>query len=164
MFKNTRDVLNQIYQPLNEKRIELRTKLAEAFNGLKITDGFYNGHYHRNSAGQYQADSYPIPVISIMGLCDIEIDFDGITVTTKLSKNRIESFNWNNLQDVCFEVYGAEDYLTDYGNNRTIDDIKGKVLSSIEKEFFISFSLSVDSITEKVINLLNTLQQKYFYY
>ena len=30
-------------------------------------------------------DYYPIPVISIKGYCDIEIEIDEITISTKLS-------------------------------------------------------------------------------
>lgn len=35
----------------------------------------------------------PIPVINVKGLCNIEIDFDGVTITTKPSKNHIALFD-----------------------------------------------------------------------
>ena len=58
----------------DEKLHELIAKLTKLHGGFKVTSGFYNGHYHKNAAGLYQADTYPIPVISVMGLCDLEID------------------------------------------------------------------------------------------
>jgi len=165
MLDNTRVILNQIYRPLDEKVHELISKLAKLHGGFKVTSGFYNGHYHKNNAGLYQADAYPIPVISVMGLCDIEIDFDGITVTTKLSKDQITAFDWNTFgADAHFEVYGAEDYLRDYGNERSIDEINGNVLSSVEKEFFVSFSLPMSTNGEEIMRFLRTLQKNHFYY
>ena len=164
MLDNTRVILNQIYRPLDEKVHELIAKLTKLHGGFKVTSGFYNGHYHKNAAGLYQADIYPIPVISVMGLCDIEIDFDCITVTTKLSKEQIAEFDWNTLGDVRFEVYGVEDYLSDYGNEQVAGQIKNNILSSDEKEFFISFSLPSGTNGEEIMRFLRTLQKNHFYY
>lgn len=160
MPESTRELLNRLYRPLDEKAHEL----SGLHSGFKITSGFYNGHYHKNNAGRYQADAYPIPVISVMGLCDIEIDFDGITVTTKLSKDQIAAFDWNTLGDVRFEVYGAEDYLSDYGNERVSDEIKSAVLSGAEQEFFVSFSIPMSTGGEELMRFLRTLQKNHFYY
>lgn len=73
MAENTRESLNQLYRPLDEKLHELIAKLTKLHGGFTVTSGFYNGHYHKNVDGLYQADAYPIPVISVMGLCDIQI-------------------------------------------------------------------------------------------
>lgn len=164
MLDNTRIALNQIYRPLDEKVHELAAKLTKLHGGFKVTTGFYNSHYHKNDAGFYQADTYPIPVISVMGLCDIEIDFDGITVTTKLSKEQITGFDWSTLGGVRFEVYGVEDYLRDFGNERIADEINDNVLSSVEKEFFVSFPLPMSTNGEEIMRFLRMLQKKNFYY
>lgn len=160
MAENTRESLNQLYRPLDEKLHELIAKLTKLHGGFKVTSGFYNGHYHKNAAGLYQADAYPIPVISVMGLCDIEIDFDGITVTTKLSKDQIKAFDWNTLGDARF----AEDYLIDYGNEQVAGQIKNNLLSSDEKEFFVSFSLPSGTDGEEIMRFLRTLQKNNYYY
>lgn len=164
MLDNTRVILNQIYRPLDEKVHELIAKLTKLHGGFKVTSGFYNGHYHKNAAGLYQADTYPIPVISVMGLCDLEIDLDCITVTTKLSKEQIARFDWNTLGDVRFEVYGVEDYLHDYGNEQAVDEIKGSVLPSEEREFFVSFSFPTTTGGEEIMRFLRMLQKNHFYY
>lgn len=164
MAENTRESLNQLYRPLDEKLHELIAKLTKLHGGFTVTSGFYNGHYHKNVDGLYQADAYPIPVISVMGLSDIEIDFDGITVTTKLSKDQITAFDWNTLGDACFEVYGVEDYLSDYGNEQVAGQIEDNLLSSDEKEFFVSFSLPSAIGGEEIMRFLRTLQKNHFYY
>ena len=89
---------------MDERAHEYIAEMTKLHGGFKIQSGFYNGHYHRNTEGNYQPDSYPIPVISVKGLCDIEIDFDGNSITSKLSKEQIISFDWNLLGEVRFEV------------------------------------------------------------
>ena len=164
MQGNIRESLNQLYQPLNEKLHELIAMLTKLHGGFKIASGFYNNHYHKNAAGLYQADAYPIPVISVMGLCDIEIDFDGLTVTTKLSKEQIIAFDWNAPGGVHFEVYGVENYLQDFGNDQSAGGIKDAALLSAEKEFFVSFPLPMSASGEDVIAFLMMLQKNHFYY
>lgn len=164
MLENIRKSLNQLYRPMDEKLNELIAKLTKLHGGFQVTSGFYNGHYHQNAAGLYQADAYPIPVISVMGLCDIEIDFDGITITTKLSKDQITAFDWNTLGDAHFEVYGVENYLRDYGNEQIAGQIKNNILSADEEEFFVSFSRPLNTGGEEIVRFLRTLQKNDFYY
>jgi len=57
---------------------------------------------------------YPIPVISVQDLCDIEIDLDNVCISTKLSKQNALSFNCDKVAHLEFEVFGVEDYLADY--------------------------------------------------
>lgn len=164
MTENTREMLNQIYQPISNMSHELVGALTGLHGGYQITNGFFNGHYHRNADGEYQADAYPISVISVMGLCDIEIDFDGISVTAKLSKESIRRFDWGLLGAIPFEVYGAEQYLTDYGSNQNPDEIGNRTQLSAEREFFVSLSLPVTISGDDVLKILEVLQKNGFYY
>lgn len=164
MSNHTRELLNHLYQPLEKRAHEFTAMLAGLHGGFKISSGFFNRHYHKNAAGVYQADAYPIPVISVMGLCDIEIDIDSITLSTKFSKEQIAAFDWNSLGDIRFEVYGVEEYLCDYGNEKDTDGIKNRALSSAEKEFFVSFFLSTAVTGEDLKRAVEMLQKKHFYY
>ncbi len=159
-----REQLNRLYRPLNEKAHEFITEMTKLHGGFKIESGFYNGHYHKNSEGNYQPDSYPIPVISVKGLCDIEIDFDGNSITSKLSKKQIISFDWNILGKIRFEVYGVNDFLQDYGDDQSAREISKLVQNSEEKEFFISFYYPASESGENVLKLLRKLQKNGFYY
>ena len=164
MDESTREVLNQFYHPIVDKAHELIAAMTRLHGGFKTTSGFFNGHYHKNSAGSYYADAYPIPVISVMGLCDIEIDFDGISLTTKLSKKQIQLFDWRVFGEIPFEVYVVENHLTDYGNHQSADKISELTLSSAEKEFFVTLSLPITACGDKVMKLLERLQRNHFYY
>lgn len=159
-----RDELNSLYRPLDQKAREFIASFVKLHGGFRVTSGFFNGHSHKNEAGNYQEDAYPIPVISVMGLCDIEIDFDAITFTAKLKKGQITDFDWRKLGGVPFEVYGVEDYLCDYGNSQDAAQIKGVVSSSKETEFFVTFSFPTDTNGEQALRFLRTLQKYGFYY
>ncbi len=163
MSITAREELNQLYKPLDDQMRALLSLLKE-WHGEKVTYGWFNSHYHKNAAGEYQKDIYPIPVISVRGLCDIEIDFDGITVTTKLSKEQIQKTDWTAFSGVPFELYGVEDYLKDYGTERAIQALSNRVRLSSEKEFFISFSLSRHIQADQVISFIKMVRDKQFYY
>ena len=163
-MENVREQLNRIYRPLDEKAHEYLSEMTKLHGGFEIESGFYNGHYHKNSEGNYQIDAYPIPVINVKGLCDIEIDFDGTSITSKLSKEQIISFDWNLLGNVKFEVYGVNDFLRDYGDNYSACEISESVQNSEEKEFFISFFIPVNESGESVLKLLRKLQKHGFHY
>ena len=164
MEENLREVLNRVYRPIVSKSQELMTMLTKAYGDAQVTCGFFNGHYHKTSAGQYQADAYPIFVISVMGLCDIEIDFDGIAVTSKLSREQARLFDWSLLKGLPFEVYGVEEYLNDYGGNDTSGTIGDRILLSAEKELFVSLFLPAAASGDEVIQAVNSLQMNHFYY
>lgn len=164
MAESTREMLNRIYQPIIGKSHELTAALARLQEKPKVTSGFFNGHYHKSANGEYQEDIYPISVISVMGLCDIEIDFDGISVTAKLSKESIRFFDWSLLREIPFEVYGVEQYLTDYGSNHNFDEISDIAGLSAEKEFFVSLSFPIMTGGDEILKTLETLQKTGFYY
>ena len=163
-MEGTREQLNRLYRPLDERAQEYIAKMTKLHGGFKIESGFYNGHYHKNSEGNYRSYAYPIPVISVKGLCDIEIDFDGTSITSKLSKEQIISFDWNLLGNVKFEVYGVNNFLRDYGDNYSACEISESVQNSEEKEFFISFFIPVNESGENVLKLLRKIQNYGFYY
>ena len=163
-MESMREQLNRLYRPLDDKAREFITEMTKLHGGFKIESGFYNGHYHKNAEGNYLPDSYPIPVISVKGLCDIEIDFDGVSTTSKLSKERTASFDWNILGKVKFEVYRVDDYLRDYGNDQSAGEIGKAVQNSPEKEFFISFYIPFSESGANVLKFLRKLQNNGFYY
>lgn len=163
MFANNREALNQFYRPLDDQMRTLLSLLKQ-WHGKRVVPGWFNGHYHKDAGGAYQKDVYPIPVISVMGLCDIEIDMDGITITSKLSTEQLQAIDWSNLKGTPFEVYGVEDYLTDYGTDQNAEELASRAIHSSEKEFFISFSLSLHAPAEQVMDVLEILYDIGFYY
>lgn len=159
-----REELNGFYKPLCNKMNDISALLKAHFAEYTATHGFFNGHYHKSQNGEYAMDFYPIPVISVMGLCDIELDYDSVTVTTKCTKNQTLEFEHTKLYGYHFEVYGVNDYLRDYGDESNTADFKELIKNSPENEFFYSFILSPNISASGVIDLLKTIQCCKFYY
>ena len=162
--EQTKELLNNIYTPIVNKTHEIISNFIKLHGDYEVSSGFFNGHYHKNSSGLYQEDKYPIPVISVKGLCDIEIDFDNLTITSKLNKEQVEIFDWQTLIDIPFEIYGVNDYLKDYGNNTNVNDIRNVISLSFEKEFFISFMFDEDVSSEDILKFVRKIERCGFYY
>ena len=108
----SRDLLNEAYSGLEAKHDEIIRALTNRI--FELGSGWYNGHYQKDPEGKWVRDAYPIPVITVKGLCDIEIQFDGISVSTKLKRETALEYPFDKFMDHGFEAYGVEDYLGDY--------------------------------------------------
>lgn len=155
-----RDLLNELYAPLERKRGELLRMLQDC--GLKAASGYYNGHYHKDTQGDYRMDYYPIPVISVWNLCDLEIDFDDICVSTKLTREEALAYDYGKLVPYPFEAFGVEDYLADfYLPGMSADALRRSILESSEQEIGFSFRFDFDAALPEFVKLL---QSEGFYY
>lgn len=76
VFGEFQKEMNAAYDRLEKKH----DALAHAFSQceLELESGWFNGHYQKNEDGSFSRDSYPIPVLSVIGVCDTELQFDRI--------------------------------------------------------------------------------------
>lgn len=150
--------LNRIYQPLEQKLNILQQMLHDL--PYRIRTGWFSGHYYRNDQGEWERSSFPIPEVDLIDLCDIEIHFDKLCVTTKLSRNDALSFPYEILSGYSYETYGVEDYLLDFPQENRISAIR----QSREKEIGFTFFMDFDSDSREIIDLIVLLIREYFYY
>ena len=137
---------------------ELARELEKEYPKLKM--GFFGGHYYRDEKGGYEEDPDEIPVIELSGLCDIELGRNGIDVTAKLRRETEPDFDYSCF-DEDFEVYGVEDWLSDYYHpGMSFAALRGNILQSNEKEFFFSFRVE----RKKLLDFLKKIQRLGFYY
>lgn len=107
---------------------------------------------------------YPIPVISIIDYCDIEVGIDKLSISAKLSKVEAEVFDYSLLEKYEFEAYGVEHYLDDfYSKGSTIDEFINRVKVSNEQE--IGFSFIFDDLDEDGVYAFVEflIRNKFFY-
>lgn len=155
--------MNEVYSQLDQKRVELLQTLRG--QSAECVSGFYNGHYRRTESGDYQMDSFPIPVISVKGCCDIEINFDTLTVSAKLSRSDALACSFEKFADIPFEVYGVENYLLDfYLAGMTVAQMHAKISGSTEKEIGVSFVFPFDVKAERICKFVEQLHHERFYY
>ena len=157
------DELNKIYYRLEMKQMELFQGLFHRVFELK--SGFYNGNYHRDSKGLYVREHYPIPVIEVRGYCDVEINLENITVSTKLTKKKAVEYNYGKLEEYSFEVYGVEDYLQDfYEPGMVTEELQAAIKKSEEKEIGFSFKFNYDITGNEMYEFVKMLRREGFFY
>ena len=150
--------LNDIYEKLDKKAREICKRLHCDF-------GYFNNHYHKNASGQYEIDHFPIPVVSLKGRCDIEIDINQISVTTKLTREKAISSNYDQVMAYDFEAYGVNNYLDDfYLAGDTTNDMIEKIKRSKEETVFFSFYFPFDVAPSVVYEFVNFIGEKGFFY
>lgn len=155
---------------LNNVYYRLETKQAELFQGLfhrtfELKRGYYNGNYHRDNGGNYVMEYYPIPIIEVQGLCDVEINLENITVSTKLTKQKAMEYNYDRLKEYSFEVYGVEEYLQDYyKTGMTTEELQAAIKKSEEKEIGFSFRFGFDVTGNEMYEFAKMLRREGFFY
>ncbi len=85
MNKELLNEINAAYYHLEAKKTEIVQALLHRI--FQLESGWYNGHYHKSEDGDWERESYPIPVVGVKGICDIEIQFDKITVSAKMKRD-----------------------------------------------------------------------------
>ena len=155
--------LNEVYYPLELKRAELVCALFHPM--FELSSGFFSGHYHETPEGDFQMDYYPIPVISVKDLCDIEIDFDGISVSAKKKRRDVLEYPFEALKGYAFEAFGVEDYLcTYYKKGLSLADMKQSIAESAEREIGFSFSFPFDINGKTLLDFVKLLRREGFFY
>lgn len=115
--------IQRFYDRLERKSAQIGHALSHRIFQLEV--GWYNGHYHKGQHGVWSREAYPIPVIGVKDFCDIEIQPDHISVSTKLKRSAALSYSFETFAGYDFEAYGVEDYLADfYHAGQTIQELK----------------------------------------
>lgn len=155
--------LNEAYSRLEAKHNEIIRAVAHRI--VEIESGWYNGHYQKNSDGKWVRDAYPIPVITIKGLCDIEIQFDRISISAKLKRDAALAYSFDKLMEYEFEAYGVEDYISDYYHpSQTVQELKNNIKTSGETEIGFSFAFPFEVDGKLIFEFVKLLRQEGFYY
>lgn len=160
----------ELLNEMNAAYCRLETKKAEIVHALwhkifELESGWYNGHYHRNEDGEWSREFYPIPVISVNGLCDIEIQFDKVSVSTKLKRGKALGYSFEKFVQYEFEAYGVEDYLADfYHEGQTVNEMKENIQTSDETDIGFSFVFPFDIDEKQIFEFAKLLRREGFFY
>ena len=148
----------------------LETRSGQLFHALfhrvfELEVGWYSGHYHKMEDGNWTREAYPIPVIGVKGFCDIEVQPDHISVSTKLKRSSALNYSFVKFAEYDFEAYGVEDYLADfYPPGQTIEELKENIRACQEREIGFSFSFPFDVDGQKMYEFVKLLRREGFYY
>ena len=160
----------ELVKEINAAYCCLEMKQAQIVHALfhrsfELKSGWYNGHYHKGDNENWFRESYPIPVISVKGFCDIEIQFDKVSVSTKLTRKAALMYSFEKFIGHEFEAYGVEDYVADfYHAGQTVKEMKEKIRASDEKEIGFSFVFPFDIEGKQIFEFVKLLRREGFYY
>ena len=161
-----KELLNEI----NTAYYRLEMKQAEIIHALfhrifELESGWYNGHYHKGDNENWIRESYPIPVIAVKGFCDIEIQFDKISISTKLKRSTVLTYSFEKFTGYEFDAYGVEDYLADfYHAGQTVHEMKDNIRVCDEKEIGFSFMFPFEVDGKQIFEFVKLLRREGFYY
>lgn len=163
MIAQLRNEMNSAYYRLEEKQAEIVHALT--YRIFEVESSWYSGHYHKDDNGKWIRESYPIPVIAVKGLCDIEIGFDKISISSKLERDTALTYSFEKFTGVDFEAFSVEDYLTDfYHPGQTLQDMKENIHACNENQIAFSFVFPFDMEGTEIFEFAKLLRREGFFY
>lgn len=163
MDKELLKEINIAYNRLEMKQTEITHALFHRI--FELESGWYSGHYHKGEDGNWFRESYPIPVIGVRGVCDIEIQFDKLSISTKLKQDIALTYSFEKFSGYEFEAYGVEDYLADfYQPGQTVQEMKDNIHACDEKEIGFSFVFPFDVEGKQIFEFVKLLRREGFFY
>ncbi len=161
MYKQILHLLNVEYSRIEKKTKDLENALT--LNDFNAKCGWYNGHY-RAEGKKWIREAYPVSVIEVCGICDIEIGFYDVSVSTKLKREKALEYSFEKLTGYPFEAYGANDYLTNlYESGQPLPVLKENIENCSECEICFSFVFPFNIGGSTICKLIALLRNDYFY-
>lgn len=157
---------------INDDYKELDYTLNDIFNSLfRLPDeytykiGYFNYRYFKNkNNNSYELEYFPIPVISILGICDIEIDFDQIRFVSKIKHYSALIYDYYELNGYEFDLYQLDNQAYKLYKSGDSTDGLSFLLSKIDaKEIGITFYFTKDNLPD-VVEFISFLDNQGFYY
>ena len=169
--------LNELYTTLTAKAQSLMKFLMPLISSsLLMSMSYLIKHYIRNmykrrettpeNAAETSEDNYPIPVIRLSDLCEVEIYTDVISVFTRLKRSDAESFDFSRLSGYSFEAYGYDSgSLMDFcGSNIPLQQVKDNILRSNTEVADFYFDFPFDCGESEILSLVTLLHDSGFFF
>ncbi len=148
--------LNSIYKPIYERTKSILAELKK--NGYKCEWGYFGKHYIKHNNNWF-VEYFPIPVIDVNSICEIGIDLEHIFIEYKMLKQTALKCDFNKFTKYKFEVYGVENYLSDFYNaEMDLNNINGRILESEEKEVGISIFLDIETCFDDILMAIRDIE------
>lgn len=156
------DDINTLYRDA-ELRLESTLRALRQL-GCPLSHGWYNGHYRKGAGGAWQRESFPIPVIHVEGLCEVELPFESIAVTARLTRASALTYRFDRLADYDYELLSAEDMQTEYYHRGMSDsERQTRLEASHEPQLLITVHLPPDVSDGELVRLIGILLQDGFF-
>ena len=99
--------LQKIYAKLDDQQAIIYQALRRRVWTLE--SGWFNGRFHKTIGDRYVREAYPIPVISIIGLCAIAVHFVKVSILTRLEREIALDRNFDRFVNLYFIARSSDD-------------------------------------------------------
>ncbi len=159
--------MDRMYSLVDRKQKELALTLEKDRYRCKLA--WYNNEYNYAYDGEGEAVIlHPIPVISIDGVCQIQILFDKINVAALIRPKNALSCDYGVLQRYSFRVRDESmDYRSEYynsGNCQDITELMEKIVGCGKRCLAFVFTLPLETNGESMSELVSLLRRERFFY
>lgn len=169
--------LNEVYRELVAKAQSLMKEFSPLVNpDMLMSMSYLIKHYIRHmykykeetleDAARHSENHYPIPVIRLSGLCDVEIDTKVISVFTRLKRVDMLGFDFEQLKGYSFDAYGygagCRIDFCDGGDSLT--EMKEHILSGSTEVIDFYFDFPFDTDEKEIFTLIKRLQNAGFFF
>ena len=155
--------ISEFYRRLLNKRFEIMQGVTK--RTFSVETGRYTGNYRRSGDGGWWEEEYPIPVIEIRGVCDIEIEPDKVLVSSKLQRDAALEYPLERLAEYEFEAYGADDFKHElYDAAQGERAFRENICACGEREIGFSFIFPFETNGEQIYEFAKFLRRQGFYY
>lgn len=157
--------LNALYKKLYMQAESFMFGLNDRFykSEIKLLMGSLM-HYENE---EYDEIFYPIPVVQVGRLCDVEFWLDKIIITARITLRDLKMFDLSKLQNYEYEFYGCREYpylfykKADTNFKEKLDEL----YKLYEKEIGIQIYFSQEESKDIIIKCVDFLRkQEVFYY
>jgi len=153
------EMLNREYEPL-------RAHTHQVLKALKASQFEYEwGYFAQHSVRNGEAcffEHYPIPVITVRGICEIGFDLNQTFIEFVLGKAKALELDFTQLQGFDFEVYGMKEYLSDFYNSQMdIKDLHARILAGDGNEIGVSFLFGRLEPAENIVRMVNKIRAEW---
>lgn len=159
------NIVKNFYQRINQKQSELYYSLDVRMFDKRVKCGYYPA-YVKGEDGQYTETDYPVATVSIKGLCDFDVDFEKIYVSTALGGENAFKLNYKEFEQYRFEIAPFKkinDIL--FTSEMNIEDFKEKIPKVKANAFYYTFFFNYDELTrDNVLNFAKLLNKREFFY
>lgn len=162
-IKLTEVSLNVLYHPLEMKAVQMLYGVSHRIFNPHLH--YYSGCYTKGTDGTFSCNSYPIPVVTVDGYCNIEIHVDRtITVSTKMKHDHVLQHSFTKLEQYSFDAYDAVDRNNIlYSSGMTLEKLKENAVRCDAKEIGFSFYFDFDVGGDSMYKFVKLLRREGFY-
>lgn len=159
------DELSKIYKELELKSIWATAALFRIHKIFEVESKWLSGCSYRDDDEKRHLYDFPLPVVTVKGVCEMEISFDKIHICAKRTREDVLNYSFTKFSEYEFYAFGADDMDREfYRKGGTIEQMKKEVRACKEREVMFAFVIPYDIPSQELYEFAKLLRREGFYW